>query len=330
MKIGVDSFSLHPLELDVFGQLAFAARLGFEGLHGGVDLDEGIERLADVRAEAACLGLYTEVGLGIINPCTADCSREELQARVTRQIEHAAACGWHELHAVLGSSKERFSSTVPWTRQLESAAELLAALTPVLRAHGSRVNLETHGDATTFELVRLVEQVGPAYAGICLDTANVLCHAEDPVLAADRAAPYTHMTHIKDAIMFFTETGLRRQTQPVGRGAIDWPAVLPLLAARAPGIHLSIEDHKWLFDANIFDERWLAFHPDLTREELARVVRIAWQCQQRIDTGDLVEPARYETIPYKDELEERLTIGQKNLRRYVTHRAAPADERASA
>ena len=120
---------------------------------------------------------------------------------------------------------------------------------------------------------------------------------------------------------------LAAQAQPYPLIAI---ASQPLLAARAPGIHLSIEDHKWLFDANIFDERWLAFHPDLTREELARVVRIAWQCQQRIDTGDLVEPARYETIPYKDELEERLTIGQKNLRRYVTHRAAPADERASA
>ena len=38
------------------------------------------------------------------------------------------------------------------------AAAFLRTLAPVLRHHGSRINLETHGDSTTFELIRLIEE----------------------------------------------------------------------------------------------------------------------------------------------------------------------------
>ncbi len=99
--------------------------------------------------------------------------------------------------------------------------------------------------------------------------------------------------------------------------------MLPILAEHAPGLHLSIEDHKWLFEAHIFDEHWLDLHPDLTREELARVVRIAWQCQQRIASGALPDPAAYEGIPYKDEIETRLEAGRAHLRRIFTLQGLP-------
>ena len=45
-------------------------------------------------------------------------------------------------------------------RQLDASRELLEGLGPVLRGHGCRIDLETHGDATTWELVRLAEAVG--------------------------------------------------------------------------------------------------------------------------------------------------------------------------
>jgi sugar phosphate isomerase/epimerase len=316
MKIGLDSFSLHPLELDTFAQLDFAARHGFEGLHGGFSLDADPGRLTDVRAYADSLNLYTEADVGNINPCLAACSAEELMASSARRVEKAAACGWHEIHCLLGNGEERYTMSIPWTRQLTLAAELIQSLRPVLRDCGSRLNLETHGDTTTFELIRLIEAVGEDVVGICLDTANVFCHAEDPLLAARRAAPYTHMTHVKDAIIFFIDTGVRRQTLPVGRGAIPWPDLLSALATYAPDLHLSIEDHKWFFEAHIFDQDWLALHPDLTRDELARVARIAWQCQQRIASGELLDPYVYEGIPYKDEVEQRLTSGLASLQKF--------------
>ncbi|NLF37835.1 sugar phosphate isomerase/epimerase [bacterium] len=325
MKLGIDSFCLHPLDLDVFGQMAFARRHGFDGLHGGISLDDDDARLADIRAYARQHGLYTEVDAGLINPCCSDMSRDDLITRTTRRIERAARHGWREIRAALGNGDERYTMPVPWTEQLEQSDALIRALGPVLRASGCRINLETHGDTTTFELIRLIEHAGPDILGICLDTANVFCHAEDPVLATRRAAPYTHMTHIKDAIVFFIDTGLRRQTLPAGRGAIPWETVLPALAEHAPALHLSIEDHKWFFEAHIFDEHWLSLHPDLTRDELARVVRTAWLCQQRIASGAVPDPAAYEAIPYKDELETRLETGRDYLRRIITRLGLPAD-----
>ena len=167
--------------------------------------------------------------------------------------------------------------------------------------------------SSTFELVRLIEDVGHDIAGICLDTANVLCHAEDPVAAARRAAPYTHLTHIKDAIIHPIPGGYRRQTLPIGRGALDWEAILPILADHELHLPLSIEDHKWLFDVAVLDPEWQALHPDLTQEELAKVMTIARQCELRIAAGGLRDPEEYEKVAFVDELEKRLADSRDYL-----------------
>ncbi|NUQ00095.1 MAG: sugar phosphate isomerase/epimerase [Armatimonadetes bacterium] len=322
MRVGVDTFTLRDLALGPFEQLDWIRARGLSGAQFGglrslsATLDRG--ELQALRARADELGLYSEVSVSITcNPHLAGVPTAEHLARLTADVEAAAAAGWHELHGSLGGGDERYLHPVPWTEQLVDSARLLRQLGPVLRAHGSRIDLETHGDCTTFELVRLVEEVGPDIAGICLDTANVLCHCEDPSEAARRAAPYTHLTHIKDAALFFTTTGYGRQTLPPGRGVLHWPTILPILAAAAPDLPLSIEDHKWLFYFHCFEPAWLALHPDLTREELAAVMRLAWHCQQETLTGGLPDAEGYDEIPHLDELEERLLAGASYLRDLV-------------
>ena len=209
-----------------------------------------------------------------------------------------------------------------WTRGLAwwlaareaRALRVLAGVAPALKDRGSRINLENHGDTTTFELVRLAEQVGPEQVGICLDTANLFVFAEHPVDAVRRAAPYVHMTHTKDAIVFFCDSGLQRQGRPVGQGCIDWETILPILGEHEPGLQLSIEDHKWFFYAHVFQDEWLAQQQDLSRDELARTLRLAWQTEQRIRTGALKAPMEYEKTEYADEMEERLSSGRDYLR----------------
>lgn len=317
MEIGLDSFALHPLDLGPVAQLNWVKEHGFGGIQfGDVEHLSGGDsgRLRDIRATADGMSLYTHVSAGFCNPLAAGQPEAYLLESLTRRVHRAAECGWHELHGVLGGPDERTGRPVPWQEQLAVSAHLLKSMAPALRDHGSRINLETHGDVTTFELVRMVEDVGPDIQGICLDTANVVLHGEHPVQAAIRAAPYTHLTHCKDAILYFIPTGLRRQTLPPGSGMIDWPAVVRALAARQPDLRLSIEDHKWLFDAPVFEPGWQALHPDTPRDELLSLIGLAWQCQERIARGELRDPEACEKIPYGDELEQRLLFARDHLR----------------
>jgi sugar phosphate isomerase/epimerase len=317
MKVGLDTFTIRELNLDPFQTLDFVVARRLEGVQfGGVrglspTLDRG--RLREIRAQADRLGLYSHVSIPLCNPHLVAGPIEAHLAGLVEEIEAAARVGWHELHSALGGGPERYEHPVCWTQHLADSAAFIRKLGPVLRQQHSRINLETHGDVTTFELVRLVEDVGPDIAGICLDTANVLCHAEDPVWAARRAAPYTHLTHTKDGILFFSPRGYTRQGRPPGQGCLDWEHILPALAEYAPDLPLSIEDHKWLFEFAIFEKRWLALHPDLSLEELARVVRLAWQGEAAIHSGALARPEAYEAIPFTAQLEDRLGAGRDFL-----------------
>ncbi|MDH7570920.1 MAG: sugar phosphate isomerase/epimerase family protein [Armatimonadota bacterium] len=321
MQVGLDVFTIRELGLGKYAVLDFLEQHGFEGAQLGTlrslspTLDQG--ELKEFRAEADRRGLYTHVSVPGCNPHLMRGSVEEHQAELARQIEIAATCGWHELHASLGSGPERYEHPVPWAQHLADSAAFLERLSPVLRHHGSRIDLETHGDVTTFELVRLIERVGPDTTGICLDTANVLCHAEDPVLAARRAAPYTHLTHAKDALLFFSARGYTRQGRPPGEGCLEWEPIVAALAAHAPGLPLSIEDHKWLFEFAVFEEEWLALHPDLTCAELMKVIRLTVECERRIASGALQNPLAYEEIPYTQQMMERLNAGRDHLRAIV-------------
>lgn len=325
MKVGLDGFALPGARRTALQTLEFVREYGLDGaffaspLVLSPTLDAG--ELRAVRARADELGLYLELGVGLVNPKHFAASAAILglgdgdyRRGLERQIRAGQAIGCTELRSALGSEADRFDPSLAWTEQLRATSAFLVSLAPLLRDLGCRLNLETHGDTTTFELVRLAEAIGPDVVGICLDTANVLCRAEDPLSAARRAAPYVHQTHTKDAIVYFVDDGLMRQTRPCGEGAIDWDLLLPTLAQYAPDLNLSIEDHKGLFGMRIYDPAWLALHPDLTASELAALVRLARRCEAKIGRGELARPAEYEVVPWEQQAMARLQATVQHLR----------------
>lgn len=314
MKVGIDTFSIRELSLDRFEQLDWIKDHDFDGAQfGNVGVDAG--KLNELRSHADSLGLYSHVSVTTPNPHLAPSTIEEKIIALTEQIEAAAAAGWRELHSSLGSDANRYRhESVAWKRQLEDSVAVIDGVAPVLRANGSRINLEPHFDTTTFELVEIIEKVGADVCGVCLDTANVMLFGEHPIEAIKRVAPYTHLTHTKDAFLFFGDSGLRRQTCPPGRGAIDWRVALPILHEPEPDLPLSIEDHKWLFGAEIFEDWWHYEQPHLSRRELAMTVELAWMGQREILAGSRPDPDEYDKIPYEEELEERLHFGRDHLK----------------
>ncbi|MBY3168015.1 sugar phosphate isomerase/epimerase family protein [Rhizobium laguerreae] len=329
MKLGIDSIKLPeakkrgPLaSLDHVKELGLAGIFFSTALDMSPDLDSGL--LREIRAKADDLGLYLESGIGKINPY---CSAEEPALRAagggdiiagfTRMIEASAAIGCHELWVAPGNFKseyrgrlanDRFRTDVTWEEQLLAMEKVLRKLAPVARANGAHMNIETHDEITSFEILRLIEKVGADCVGVVFDTANGLQRGEHPVFAAKRLAPHIRQTHIKDAYVGRAPGGLDFQTRPVGGGIVDFAAILPILAEANPRLNLSLEVAQSVVDkprkANprqcieIDDPIWRAGHPDLTGDELAAYMAMVDAYEKRVASGAVVDWDAYESSRY--------------------------------
>ncbi|MBY3128583.1 sugar phosphate isomerase/epimerase family protein [Rhizobium laguerreae] len=329
MKLGIDSIKLPeakkrgPLaSLDHVKELGLAGIFFSTALDMSPDLDTGL--LQEIRAKADDLGLYLESGIGKINPY---CSAEEPALRAagggdiiagfTRMIEASAAIGCHELWVAPGNFKgeyrgrlanDRFRTDVTWEEQLLGIEKVLRKLAPVARANGAHMNIETHDEITSFEILRLIEKVGDDCVGVVFDTANGLQRGEHPVFAAKRLAPHIRQTHIKDAYVGRAPGGLDFQTRPVGGGIVDFAAILPILGDANPALNLSLEVAQSVADkprkANprqcieIDDPIWRAGHPDLTADELAAYMAMVDAYEKRVASGAVLDWEAYESSRY--------------------------------
>ncbi len=329
MRLGIDSQKLPKFvkrgslaSLDLVKELGLAGLFFPTVLDMSPTLDKGV--LRDIREKADELGLYLESGVGKINPY---CSAEAPEFRAigdgdvilgfTRMIEASASIGCRELWISPGNFKseyrgrlanDRFRTDVTWNEQLLAIEKVLLKLAPVARANGVHLNMETHDEITSFEILRLIEKVGEDCMGVVFDTANGLQRGEHPVYATRRVAPYVRQTHIKDAYVGRAPGGLDFQTRPVGHGIVDFAAIVPILAAANPDLNLSLEVAATVEDkprkANprqcieIDDPAWRAAHPDLDAEELDAYLSLISAFEKRVAAGEIPDWETYEAINY--------------------------------
>lgn len=329
MKLGIDWQKLpEAVKRGPLASLDHVKELGLAGIFFPtvLDMSPTMDRgyLHELRAKADALGLYVEAGLGKINPYASAeavelraAGKGDIMAGLTRMIELAAEIGCHELWISPGNFKaqypgrfanDRFRTDIDWADQLAAMEKVMKRLAPVLRAHGSHMNMETHDEITSFEIVRLIEAVGTDVTGAVFDTANGLQRGEHPVWAALRLAPYIRQTHIKDAYVGRTFGGLDFQGRPCGDGIVDFAAILPILANANPGLNLSLEMAASCDDKprgrnprqciQIDDPVWRAAHPDLTVEELEVYMAMIDTYQARVAAGEIEDWAGYEQRNY--------------------------------
>lgn len=329
MHIGVDGRKIpESAKRGPVGTLEHAKSLGMGGLffRTVLDMSPTLDRaeLGDIRQTADDLGLYLETGLGKVNPY-ANPEAPELRAvgdgdivlGFRRMMEACAEIGCVELWTATANYKpqytgrwayDRFRSDVTWEEQLAATARFLSRLAPIARDLGIHLNLETHEEITSFELVRLVEAVGADSTGIVFDTANVLQRIEHPTWAARRVAPYVRQTHIKDALIAHGDGGLLFQLRPCGEGVVNFREVLPEIARANSSVNLTIENDESLDDRprdrsrgmliEIYEPEFLRGHPDLTIEEMAAYMQIVQNYEARISRGEVPDAAEYAMRPF--------------------------------
>jgi len=135
---------------------------------------------------------------------------------------------------------------------LDEVVSRLRRLLPRFAEAGVKLALENHDRFACRTLARIVQQLGPEHAGICLDTVNSFGALEGPEVVVETLAPYTLNLHVKDFTIsrVSSQMGFVVEGCAAGRGRLNVPWLLKRL--RAAGR-----------DPNAILELWTPFGPSL-------------------------------------------------------------------
>jgi sugar phosphate isomerase/epimerase len=320
MKVGSDGKTLVQFGTTI-DKINYAHKLKLDGIlfRSVLDLSPTLDpgELKEVKAFADDLDIYLELGIGRVNPYnTAEMPKirslgeGDYRLGIEKLIRAAKSIDCAELWAVTAGYQDRyrdyyvfdrFRTDVHWEDQLIATQNFLQSLAPMLRDLGCRINIETHEEISTFEVVHLVEKIGPDILGITFDTGNVLIRGEHPIMATRRVAPYVRQTHIKDAILYKENNVFVRQLRPIGEGVIDWVDLLSILSDYSPNLNLSIEDHRGLMKIHAYDSHWRSMHPDLSDDELLETLELTKIYDCKVQNNEIVDHETYNSLPYDQE-----------------------------
>ena len=124
---------------------------------------------------------------------------------------------------------------------LNALVQPFREIMPLAEEYGIPVGIENHQDVCSWELLDLCEHVGSPQLGVTMDVANALAVGETPAAFAERVMPILKHVHFKDYTIHPTPSGYRFKRCALGTGVVDWPQMVALFDAGAPGIQGCIE-----------------------------------------------------------------------------------------
>lgn len=340
MRLGSDTDKLYAVKgKGPFALLDYLKANGFDGAFFRTMLDISpkldIGELKEIKAHADSLDLFLDGGIGWLNPYNT-AERPEIRRfgngdyrlAMEKMLQAARAIDCTELYAVSGHSVhgdpfyvayDRFRTDVSWDDQMLAMKKFINVLKPMMKDLGLRANIETHGDETSFEMVKMIEEIGEDVLGVTLDTGNLPLSGEVPNDAIKRLAPYVHCTHCKDGIVFRSPTGVTQQLRTVGEGIVDWNMTIELLGKHNPDLHLCFEDYRALNVIDLYDKKWRSYFPDLSDADIKEFERLADEFEGRVSRKETMGVDEYAKLAFGDS--ERLASykqGYNYLRKIIT------------
>jgi len=284
MKVGIDNYGLFPLRLSALETLKWAVKNGAEGVaFSGIEnrplKKYSPEFLKEIHSYASDHQLYIEWGGGQHLAWDTNQMKERNISKMNRIVaEEAAELDVHLVRSCSGGLMRWHADGLDTPEYLSNMQKVLKQLKPILRDLNLVWAIETHFEFTSFELVKTLEEAGfypGEEVGICLDTMNLLTMLEDPVMAVKRLLPWIVSTHIKDGGLLRYKEGLRSFPAPINSGWINLPEIIRLLSELERPVNLSVEDHNGSFDLPIYNDSFLKEFPDLSKDEMDKLLDLA-------------------------------------------------------
>ncbi len=245
-KLGFDNFSVRAFGWQAPQLIDYAASLGLDSLFiTNLDALEKFEDpyLADVKARARDKGLDLLLGSWSICP-TSRAFRDNYgsaEEHLRLGLRLAKVLGSPVFRCVLGTREDR-KTDGGIEKRIEDTVKVCRAVRSQALDAGIKIAIENHaGDMQAWELVTLVEAAGKDYVGVTFDSGNVTWTLEDPIDSLTRLAPYVVCTHIRDSMIWETETGARVAWTAIGEGCNDARAFFAKLAELCPGVAVHAE-----------------------------------------------------------------------------------------
>lgn len=286
----------------------------------GIDAElSGVKsaELREVADAARQAGVEVQLGLGCAGPFGDPAT---VRAGLGEVLLRGTELGITEFFVYTRSVRE---GATEQGRFLDHAAQLrlvranLEALPGAAGSAKVRINVKTHEDLASPEILALVQELDPAVFGIGLDVANLVVRGEDPVAVTRALGPHIRMTHLEDAVLFPVPHGYRRRLRAVGEGVFDWEAIVGHLL-EAGVRDFTLEQHRGKFDTPVFDRSWFAHEAHLDAAGLGQLARLGVATHDGVARGLFPALADWDDEPGPAELRRQLLHSASTLRGLLT------------
>ena len=227
MRLGLSSYA-YPWSVGVPGHPPARPLTAAQLLHQAARLNVGVVQIADNMP-------LDRMPLGDIEALADGAARAGIQVEVgTRGIEpphlekYLALCQRFSspiLRVVIDSPRAHYSAA--------AATGLLKSQRRAFERAGVVLAIENHDRLPAAALAAMVQDLGPGWVGVCLDTVNSLGALEGPAVVLETLGPWIVNLHLKDFAIFRPPhmMGFTVEGRPAGHGQLDVPWLLKRLAA---------------------------------------------------------------------------------------------------
>lgn len=281
MKLGFDNFSIRGLGWKAPQLLDHAASLKLDVLFiSDLDSYESLEEsaLREVRAKADGLGIGMYVGSWSICPTSTRFRKDwgTAEEHIALGLRVAKTLGSPVLRVIMGVGEDRKTPGGIEAR-IDDTVKVLQASRGRILDSGLKIALENHaGDMQSWELLRLIDRVGPDIVGVTIDSGNHAWTLEDPHVGLQALGPQVICSCLRDDQVWETEDGAVVQWTAIGDGLIDWKAYLAKWQELCPTVPILIETISGFQKPFPFrkPEFWGPYH-DIRAQEFTQFLSLA-------------------------------------------------------